>query len=126
MNTQARRPARLLFALYLFSAYGAILLAAPMVRALEPAKEQQARTHEQQARTHASASSGTSRAPEPSLARPTFELCDRNGDGSVDKSEAGRVPGLSAYFERADANKDGKLDREEFEKGVALVASEPK
>jgi hypothetical protein len=39
----------------------------------------------------------------------SFEEADRNKDGFLDKSEAGRIPGLSANFERADRNQDGKL-----------------
>lgn len=120
MNSRARRSARTLFALYLACASVVVLLAAPLVRALEPAAK------EQQARRQAAASAGSSRVPGESLVRPTFEVCDRNGDGTVDKSEAGRVPGLSAYFERVDVDQDGKLDRQEFDKGVALVASQPK
>ena len=50
-----------------------------------------------------------------------FDGLDRNRDGFIDKSEAGRVPGLSAYFERADRNKDGRLDRDELARGLALV-----
>lgn len=53
--------------------------------------------------------------------RPDFERADRNKDGFIDKSEAGAVPGLSAYFERADRNRDGKLDRSEFSQGLLLV-----
>jgi hypothetical protein len=53
--------------------------------------------------------------------RPDFQKADRNKDGFIDKSEAGTVPGLSAYFERADRNKDGRLDRDEFSRGLVLV-----
>ena len=129
MRAHTRRPGRTAFAFYICSAYVAILLAAPMVRALEPAMQ------ERQARMHGSASAGGSAARGDAVAAVghsasgvgrTFEDCDRNGDGVLDKSEAGRVPGLSAYFERADLNQDGKLDRGEFEKALGLLASRRK
>jgi Ca2+-binding EF-hand superfamily protein len=50
---------------------------------------------------------------------PSFEQCDRNNDGWLDKSEVAAVPGLSANFERADTNKDGKLDKAEFAKAIS-------
>lgn len=53
--------------------------------------------------------------------QPTFADADRNKDGLLDKSEAGRVPGLSANFERADANRDGKLDEVEFARGLEIL-----
>ncbi len=82
---------------------------------------------EARARAAASASVGSSSSAGPSAIRyPSFEDCDRNGDGVLDKSEAGSVPGLSANFERADQNKDGKLDRDEFDKAIALLDSQRK
>ena len=75
-----------------------------------------------------SVNQGNTKSPEAAKAapvvdnpRPDFEKADRNRDGFIDKSEAGTVPGLSAYFERADRNKDGRLDRDEFSRGLVLV-----
>lgn len=44
-----------------------------------------------------------------------FEQLDANKDGTVDKKEAARQPGLSSAFEKADINRDGKLDRTEYD-----------
>lgn len=54
---------------------------------------------------------------------PAFEQVDRNKDGSIDKSEAAVVPGLSANFEKADRDKDGKLDKVEFARGLEIVGA---
>ena|SRR5258706_14529341 len=124
MRTGSRRHARSLFVAYLCVMSFAAFMAVPLARSLEPvAQEKQAR-----ARAAASASVGSSSASAgPSAIRyPSFEDCDRNGDGVLDKSEAGSVPGLSANFERADQNKDGKLDRDEFDKAIALLDSQRK
>jgi hypothetical protein len=60
----------------------------------------------------------TSRGATPSQsADPSggFEQLDANKDGTVDKKEAARQPGLSGAFEKADINRDGKLDRTEYD-----------
>src|SRR4051812_38273433 len=116
MKSRSRRPGRTAFAVYLCAAYMAIFLAVPLVSALEPAaKAQQARGP--------SASTGSSAVSE---RRHSFDECDRNRDGWLDKSEAASVPGLSANFERVDLNKDGRLDRGEFEKALSLLDSQRK
>src|SRR2546423_13216071 len=114
MRSRSRRYGRSLFLGYLGVMTLAAFMAVPLARSLEPAAQSK------QAGAAASASTGASSRAAPSAIRyPSFEDCDRNGDGMVDKSEAGSVPGLSANFERADLNKDGKLDPEEFEKAIA-------
>jgi hypothetical protein len=90
-----RNQGRPLFLAYLCSAWVAILMAAPLVWALEPA------------------SAGASRAS-------AFHAADANGDGRVSPAEAARLPGLSAWYERADANGDGVLDRFEFRRALSL------
>jgi len=116
MNSLRRRRGRTAFALYLCALSFAIFLAAPLVGALEPAAKAQ------QARATSSASVGSSAV----TGLRSFDECDRNRDGFLDKSESASVPGLSANFERVDLNKDGKLDREEFQKAVHLLQSERK
>lgn len=90
-----RRQGRQLFFAYLCCAWVAILMAAPLVWALEPA------------------SAGASRAS-------AFHEADANGDGRVSPPEAARLPGLSSFYERADANRDGVLDRFEFRRALVL------
>jgi hypothetical protein len=105
---QTLRPQRNVFLLFLGAIFIALITALPLVVA-------------QNATT-------TDEKPEALAARqpitpdePGFEDADRNKDGYLDKSEAGRIPGLSANFERADRNKDGKLDKAEFEKGLQIL-----
>lgn len=90
-----KRHGRQLFLAYLFSAWVAVLMAAPLVSALEPA------------------SAGGSR---PGL----FQEADANGDGYVSAVEAARVSGLSSAFAIADANGDGRLSRREFRYAIDL------
>jgi hypothetical protein len=90
------RLGRQLFLAYLCCAWVAILMAAPLVSALEPA------------------SAGASRPLEP------FGEADANGDGVVSAAEAARISGLSAYFALADANGDEKLDRLEYRRAIVL------
>ena len=111
MRRGQKHPGRSLFFLFVLSTYGAIFLAAPLVNALEPQKQQAAKA--------GPASAGSSAREQITVAgRPTFEQADRNQDGVLDKSEAGSVPGLSANFERADVNRDGRLDRDEFNRAL--------
>lgn len=51
----------------------------------------------------------------------TFMQLDANKDGSIDKAEAARLPGLAAVFARADANGDGKLDKGELQVALAMI-----
>lgn len=98
------RQGRTLFLTYLCATYVLILLAAPLVSALEPSS---------MGRSSAGGSAG---------ARfPTFEQLDRNKDGFIVKSESAALPGLSAMFERADSNRDGKLDKVEFARALAFL-----
>jgi hypothetical protein len=91
---QRRTQGRQLFLAYLCCAWIAILMAAPLVSALEPAS--------------AGASRGSS-----------FLDADANGDGYVSPAEAARVAGLSPFFSRADANADERLNRAEFYRALA-------
>lgn len=50
-----------------------------------------------------------------------FAAADVNGDGFIDRREAGINEALSENFEKVDANDDGKLSREEL--GMALVGA---
>ena len=44
-----------------------------------------------------------------------FDVLDADGDGSVDRREAGAVDRyLLREFDRTDTNRDGRLDREEL------------
>jgi hypothetical protein len=90
-----KRHGRQLFLAYLCSAWVAILMAPPLVSALEPA------------------SGGASR-PEP------FREADVDGDGFVSAVEAARVSGLSSIFAIADADGDGRLGRREFRYAIGL------
>ena len=76
-----------------------LILAPPIVMALEPA------------------SAGASRAPR------TFEAADADGDGFVTLREARAVRGLAAQLIEADANRDGRLDKVEYAR--ALSRTEP-
>lgn len=91
----ARRPGRQLFLQYLCWAWVAILMAAPLAWALEPA------------------SSGAGRSS-------SFLEADADGDGHVSAAEAARFSGLASVFARADANADERLNRAEFYRALAL------
>lgn len=91
------RPGRSLFLAYLCCSFVAVLLAAPLLSAVEPA------------------SAGASREG------LTFGQADRNADGFVDAREARTVPGLTAAFGRADANADGRLDQVEFARALGRM-----
>jgi len=122
---------RIAFAVYVGACCAAILLAPTIVGALEPSAGAPSRSGSASAGASAqppsasvpsrSASAGASEPPPAAEAVHSFEDCDRNGDGWLDKSEAGGVPGLSANFERVDRNRDGKLDREEFARALTFL-----
>lgn len=95
------RQGRTLFLACLCCAGLAVLLAAPLLSAVEPA------------------SAGGSR---PRVA--TFERVDRNRDGYVDKAESSAVHGLPARFAQADLNADGRLDQVEYARALALLDPE--
>lgn len=97
------RQGRTLFLAYLCCAGVAVLLAAPLLLALEPA------------------SAGASQTR---LA--TFERIDRDRDGYVDKAESAAVHGLPARFAQADSNSDGRLDQVEYARALALLDPGPK
>jgi hypothetical protein len=97
------RQGRTLFLAYLCCAGVAVLLAAPLLSAVEPA------------------SVGASRSR-----IETFERADRNRDGYVDKAEAAAVRGLPARFAQADSNSDGRLDQVEYARALALLDPEGK
>jgi hypothetical protein len=90
-----KRPGRQLFLTYLCCAWVAVLMAAPLVSALEPA------------------SAGATRAD-------AFRQVDGDGDGYVSPAEAARIAGLSPFYERADGNRDGRLNRHEFRAALSL------
>ena len=92
------RPGRTLFLAYLCCSLVAVLMAAPLLMAVEPA------------------SAGGSRDRS-----VTFAWTDRNGDGFVDAREARAVPGLAAALARADANRDGRLDQVEFARALGNI-----
>ncbi len=123
MNSPTKRARRIFFLAYVCAAYAAILVAAPLVRAFEPS----AKAGQQAAAGSASRGGSASRARASGASAGgssrirSFDECDRNHDGFLDKSEAGGVPGLSANFERADANKDGRLDRSEFQRALGRL-----
>jgi hypothetical protein len=119
MNSN-RRAHRNVFAVFLGTAFIALVCALPIVAAQTQQQERQA----QQERNASAAVGGTRPAPviaRPAPDHPGFAQADRNKDGLLDKSEAGVVPGLSANFERADANRDGKLDEVEFARGLEIL-----
>ena len=87
-----------MFLAYVCFSFVAVLMAAPLLMAVEPA------------------SGGGSRE------RPvTFGWTDRNGDGFVDAQEARAIPGLAAALEPADANGDGRLDQVEFARALGNI-----
>jgi len=45
---------------------------------------------------------------------PGFHALDKNGDGSISKTEAAANPALAKNFAEADKNHDGKLSRAEY------------
>jgi hypothetical protein len=102
------RPQRNVFLLFLGTIFVALMSALPLVVA------QNAPQPEDKASIAASAAA-------PAEDHASFEQADRNHDGLLDKSEAGRIPGLSANFERADRNRDGKLDKAEFAQGLHIL-----
>ena len=106
------RPQRNVFLLFLGTIFVALMSALPLVVAQNAA---------QPAEKAATAAQGATARQALVDDRARFEEADRNGDGLLDKSEAGRIPGLSAMFERADRNRDGKLDKAEFEKGLQIL-----
>jgi hypothetical protein len=97
------RQGRTLFLAYICCAYVLILLAAPLVSALEPS------------------SIGRSSAGGGSPRLYTFEQLDRNKDGFIQISESAALPGLAATFQRADRNQDGRLDKVEFARALAFI-----
>ena len=106
-----RRAQRNVFAVFVATAFIALMSALPIVTA---------QTQQQQKKLPpVSAAAG---ATKPAAGHPGFAQADRNKDGLLDKSEAGVVPGLSANFERADTNKDGKLDEVEFARGLEILS----
>ncbi len=46
----------------------------------------------------------------------TFKELDKDGNGFIDRNEAGSATGLVAMFPTLDANKDGKLSTSEYAK----------
>ena len=106
------RPQRNVFLLFLGTIFVALMSALPLVVAQNAAQPEP---------KAASAAQGATARTAPAEEHATFEQADRNADGLLDKSEAGRIPGLSAMFERADRNRDGKLDKAEFEKGLQIL-----
>lgn len=116
-----RRAQRNVFAVFIGTAFIALVCALPIVAAQT---QQQERQVQQQERNAPAGVGGTRPAPviaRPAPDHPGFAQADRNKDGLLDKSEAGVVPGLSANFERADSNRDGKLDEVEFARGLEIL-----
>ena len=119
MNSRLQKR-RIAFAIYVGACCAAILLAPTIVGALEPPASPPAKS----GAASAGASAPAGSEPQPAAeAGHGFDDCDRNGDGWLDKSEAGGVPGLSANFERADVVGDGRLSRAEFDKAMPLLRS---
>jgi hypothetical protein len=51
----------------------------------------------------------------------TFEQLDRNADGSLERHEAVKLPGLAIIFERADADGDERLSKVEYAKALGML-----
>ena len=108
--------------LFMAAAFGALFMAVPLVSALEEQRGVLAFSPAGRvASAGLSASTGSSGAAAVPARQPTFEQCDRNRDGLLDKSEAASVPGLSAHFERGDTNRDARLDKVEFARALAQL-----
>jgi Ca2+-binding EF-hand superfamily protein len=45
---------------------------------------------------------------------PGFNVLDKNNDGYLTRTEAGKNPELAKQFKKADRNNDGKLSRMEY------------
>lgn len=52
----------------------------------------------------------------PAEPKPDFASLDRNGDGSIDESEAAGYRTLANDFEFADKNRDMRVSKREFER----------
>jgi Ca2+-binding EF-hand superfamily protein len=117
MNSRLRKY-RSAFLAFLAAEMVALFAAMPLAAQQQAVQMKPAAPQQESRQQHATVSRPPSAS---SQFAPQFEEADRNKDGSVDKSEAGVVPGLSANFERADRNKDGKLDKEEFARGLDIV-----
>lgn len=50
-----------------------------------------------------------------------MKALDPDGDGTVDKAEAGKMKGLTEVFDVADKNKDGKLDAGELAMAISKI-----
>jgi Ca2+-binding EF-hand superfamily protein len=55
----------------------------------------------------------------PNAAKQLLQRLDKNGDGKLDKQEAGER--LKAVFDRVDTDQDGFITVEELERGLAAV-----
>lgn len=60
----------------------------------------------------ATAAAQTNAPANPSRSHARINL-DANGDGAIDRTEAGKVPSFAAKFDQLDANKDGRLTKDE-------------
>lgn len=69
----------------------------------------------------ASAAAQQTAAPPQFTHQLSFKEADKNGDGRVNRSEAGAIPGLD--FTLADSNGDRVLTRQEFADAVAGFAA---
>lgn len=54
--------------------------------------------------------------PRAAAPRPAFSTLDRNGDGSIDESEAAAYALLANDFIYADGNRDRRISRREFDR----------
>jgi EF hand len=50
-----------------------------------------------------------------------MKTLDTDGDGTISKSEAGKMKGMTEGFDTADKNKDGKLDSAEFTSAMSQM-----